>query len=81
MPPQQMTTEPTLMEGVERMNVVMLHPQQRKGIAQRNSYAMKIYKERNCYTCGGFRHMAQYCRNKEERIRIGDGKKLKYRQR
>ena len=81
MPPQWVTTEPALMEGVERMNAVILHPQQREGVTQRNPYVMEVDKERNCYTCGGFRHMAQHCKNKGGRIRIGDSRRLEYRQR
>ena len=63
------------------MNVVMLHPQQREGVAQRNLYVMEVDRGRNCYACGKFRHMARHCRNRGERIRIGDGKRLEYRQR
>jgi len=76
--PQQVTTGPALIEGVKRMNVVMKHPQQREGIAQRNHYAMDIDRGRNCYTCRGFGHMAQYCRNKGTGGRIGQGRRLEY---
>jgi len=48
---------PTPIEGVERINVVMLCPQQRERVAQRNPYTMKVDRERNCYACGGFRHI------------------------
>ena len=64
MPPQQVTIGPTPMEGVERTNVVMLYPQQREDVTQRNLYAMEIDRERNCYTCRGFGHMARHCRNR-----------------
>jgi len=47
MPPQQATTGPTPIKGVERMNVVMMYPQQRKEVAQRNPYAMNIDRGRN----------------------------------
>jgi len=55
--PQQATTGSTPMEGVKRIDVVMLCPQQRKEVAQRNPYAMKVDRGRNCYTYGRFGHM------------------------
>jgi len=67
MPPQQATIEPTPMEGVERINVVMARLQQ-QGVefSQRNLYAMDMdMSKRNCYVCGDFEHMAKYCRNRE----------------
>jgi len=42
---------------------------------------MEVNRERNCYACGGFGHMARHCRNREGRIRIGDRKRLEYGQR
>ena len=41
---------------------------------------MGVDRERNCYACGGFRHMARYCRNKGRRIRIGDRRRLESEQ-
>ena len=66
------------MEGVERMNVVMMCPQQRVRFAQRNPYAMNVDRKegRNCYNCGGFRHIAKHCKNKGNRI--GEERRLKY---
>ena len=29
-----------------------------------DSYAIEVDRERNCYACGGFRHMARHCRNR-----------------
>jgi len=57
---------PALMEGVERTNAVMVTPQQRVGFPQRNPYAMDVDKRenRNCYTYGGFGHLARNCRNR-----------------
>jgi len=72
------TTEPAPMEGVERMDAVMVHPQQRVGVAQRNPYAMDVDRERNCYACREFRHIAQHCRNRGAGNRIGEGRRLKY---
>jgi len=60
----------------------MVHPNQRIGFAQHNSYAMKIdRRNRNCYNCGGFGHLARNCRNRGTRNRIREGKKLEYGQR
>jgi len=47
-----------LMEGVERMNAVMIHLNQRAEFAQCNLYAMDVDRRRNCYSCGGFGHLA-----------------------
>jgi len=54
------------MEGVERTNAVMATPQQRAGFPQRNPYAMDVDRRenQNCYTCGGFGHLARNCRNR-----------------
>jgi len=75
MPSQQATTRPTLMEGVERTNAVIVQLQQRTGLAQCNPYAMEVDRERNCYTCGGFGHMARHCRN-SGRGRIEQGRRV-----
>jgi len=36
---------------------------------------------RNCYSCGGFGHLARNCRNKGIEDKIGDGRRLEYEQR
>jgi len=40
---------------------------------------MEIDRERNCYACGGFGHMAQHCRNRRQRGRMEQGRRLEYR--
>jgi len=70
------------MERVERIEVVMVYPQQRVGFVQRNPYAMDVDRERNCYACGGFGYLARYCRNRRmgmnQRMEIeGDNSNLK----
>jgi len=67
------------MEGVERTNVVVVRGQgQRMGAPpKRDPYAMEIDRGRNCYTCGGFRHMACHCRNRE-RGRAMEGRRVEY---
>jgi len=58
-PPQQATIGPTLMEGVEKTNVVVVREQgQEMGAPRRDPYIMDVDRGRNCYACGGFRHMA-----------------------
>ena len=54
------------MEGVKRTNVAVVTPQQRAGFPQRNPYAMDIDRRDNrmCFACGGFGHMARFCRNR-----------------
>ena len=60
--PQQVTTEPAPMEGVERTNTVVVRGLgqevgQSAGIPpRRDSFAMEVDWGRNCYTC--------YCRLK-----------------
>ena len=66
--PQQATTGSTPMEGIEKMNVVVVRGQ-RQGQSvgtplKRDPYAMEVNRGRNCYACGGFRHIACHCRNR-----------------
>ena len=79
-PPQQATTRPAPMEGVERTNVVVVRGQgQGTEIPSRwDPYAMEIDWRRNCYACGGFEHMARQCRNWGPRGRVVEGRRLEY---
>jgi len=83
MPSQQATTGPAPMEGVERTNMVIVRGQgQGMGAPpRRDSYTMEVDWGRNCYTCGGFGHMAYHCRNRERgrameemRVKYGGGR-------
>ena len=70
------------MEEVEWINMVIVHPNQRAGLAQHNLYAMKVNQgNRNCYSCRGFGHLARNCRSRGARNRIGKRKRLEYKQR
>jgi len=70
------------MEGVERTNIVIVHPNLRVGWVQRNSYAIEVDRgNRNYYNCGGFGHLARNCRSRGIRNRIGEERKLEYGQR
>jgi len=68
------------MEGVERMDAVMICPQQRAGGTQRNPYTMDVDRRerRNCYNCGEFRYMARYYRNRGIGNRVEEGRRLEY---
>jgi len=39
---------------------------------------MEVDWGRNCYACGGFRHMACHCRNWGQRGRVAEGRRLEY---
>ena len=74
---------PALMEEIERTNAVVVRGQgqgtgQGAGVPpRRDSYAMEVDRERNCYTCGGFGHMACHCRNRG-RERPMEGRRVEY---
>ena len=78
--PQQATTGPAWMEGVERMNAVVVRGQ-RPGMGippRRDPFAMEVDWSRNCYACGGFGHMAHHCRNQGQRGRVGENRRVEY---
>ena len=77
--PQQATTGPAPMEGVERKNTVVVRGQgQGIGVPlRRDPFAMEVDRGRNCYACGGFGHMACHCRNRG-RGRPMDGRRVEY---
>jgi len=72
------------MEGVERTNAVVVKGQgqeagQGVGIPSRQDpYAMEIDQGRNCYACGGFGHMACNCRNRGQRRRVVENRRVEY---
>ena len=78
--PQQATIRPAPMEGVERTNVVVIRGQvQGAGIPLRQDpFAMDIDHGRNCYACGGFGHMACNCRNRGQRGRVAENRRVEY---
>jgi len=82
--PQQATTGPAPMEGIERTNAVVVRGtggggSQNAGVPQgRDLFAMDIDRGQNCYACGGFGHMARHCRNRGIRGRVGENRKAEY---
>ena len=64
------------MEEIKRTNVVVVRRSeigagQNVGIPPRQDpYAIEVDRGRNCYTCGGFGHMACHCRNRRQRGRV-----------
>ena len=78
--PQQATMGPAPMEGVERMNAVVVRGQgQNAGISpRRDPFAMEIDRGRNCFACGGFGHMTRHCRNRGQRGRVVENRRVEY---
>ena len=44
---------------------------------RQDPYAMEVNRERNCYACGGFGHMARHCRNRR-RERAMERRRVEY---
>jgi len=72
------------MKGVERTNAVVVRGSG-QGVGQsagvpprRDPFAMEVDWGRNCYACGGFRHMARHCRNREQRRRVAENRRVEY---
>jgi len=78
--PQQATMGPAPMEGVERTNAVVVRGagQSMGTPPRRDPYAMEVDRGRNCYACGGFRHMARNCRNRGQRGRVAENRRVEY---
>jgi len=70
------------MEGVEKTNTVVIRGQgQGVGVfPRRDPYAMEVDRRRNCYACGGFGHMARHCRNRGQRGRVAENRRVEYRE-
>ena len=68
------------MEGIERMNVVVVRGAgQGVGVPpRRDLFVMEMDQEWNCYACGGFRYMARHCRNREQRGKVADNRRVEY---
>ena len=68
------------------MNAAMVSSQQRAGFSQRNLYAIEVNRRenKNCYTCGDFRHLTRNCRNRgmgiNRRMEVEKNNNLKEKQ-
>jgi len=80
--PQQVTMGPAPMEGIERTSAVVVRRlgggiRQNVGVPPRQDpYAMEVDRGRNCYTCRGFGHMAHHCRNRGQRGRVAENRRV-----
>ena len=77
--PQQATIGPALMEGVERMNAVVVRGTGQELPLRRDPFTMEIDRGRNCFACRGFEHMARHCRNRGQRERVAENRRVEYR--
>ena len=75
--PQQVTIGPAPMEEIERTNAVVVRGQGAGVPHRQDLYAMEVDRERNCYACRGFGHMAHHCRNRG-RERLMEGRRVEY---
>ena len=67
---------------MEKTNAVVIRGQEQGiGASRRDSYVMEVDRGRNCYTCRGFGHIAQHCRNRGQRRRMAEGRRLEYGER
>jgi len=78
--PQQATTGPAPMEGVERTNAMVVRGSgQSAGVPpRRDPFAMEVDRGRNCYACGGLGHMARHCRNRGRGGRVAENRRVEY---
>jgi len=83
--PQQATTGPAPMEGVERTNMVVVRGtglgvgQNMEVSPRQDPYVIEIDRGRNCYVCEGLGHMARNCRNRSQRGRVVENRRVEYR--
>jgi len=78
--PQQATTGPAPIEGIERTNTVVVRGSgQGAGVPlRRDPFAMEVDRGRNCYACGESGHMARNCRNQGQRGRVAENRRVEY---
>jgi len=71
------------MKEIERTNAVIVHPNQWiEFVSQQDLYVIEVdHRNKNCYNCKGFGHLARNCRNRETGDRIGKERRLEYENR
>ena len=69
------------MEKVERTNIIIVClNQQADFTSQYNPYVIDVNRRNiNCYNCRGFGHMVRNCRNRRIGDRIGEERRLEYK--
>jgi len=78
------TIGPVPMEGVERTNVVVIRGSGEGGRQnigaplRQDPFAMDVDQGQNCYACGGFGHIAHHCRNRGQRERVAENRRVEY---
>jgi len=45
---------------------------------RRDLFTMEVDRRRNCYACRGFRHIAHHCRNRGQRGRVMENRRVEY---
>ena len=70
------------MERVERMNAIVLRG---SGVEQSavapprwDLFVIEVDRGQNCYACRGFGHIAHHCRNRDQRERVAEERRLEY---
>ena len=65
---QQTPAESAPMERVERMNMIIVYPQQQQAVfvPRCNPYAIEVDHSRNCYSCRRFEYLARNCETREK---------------
>ena len=76
--PQQATTGPVPIEGIERTNAVVGQEQSVRISPRWDPFTMEVDRGRNCFACGGFGHMACHCRNWRQRGKVADNRRVEY---
>jgi len=72
------------MEGIERTNAVVVRGsgpgvgQSVGALSRWDSYTMEVDRERNCYACRRFGHMARHCRNRGQRRGEVENRRVEY---
>ena len=76
-----MPVGPALMEEVERMNIVMVCLNQQVILVLHNPYVIEVKcGNRNYYNYRGFGYLARNYRNRGIGGRIGEGRRLEYKE-